>query len=146
MERWGQGSAKRRFIFLIREGERGAIGRSSAELFEALANVSLSSLERAWLAHVQEHAYALPDKAQPLLEEYGTRSDFAYSHIPALIYIDGPHHETDQQRQIDHQISDRLEEAGYTVIRFPKEQEAWPALFAQYAFVFGTGKHQEATV
>ena len=128
------------------EGERGAIGRSSAELFEALSNLSLSSLEQAWLAHVQECAYALPDKAQPLLEEYGTRPDFAYSNIPALIYIDGPHHETDQQRQIDHQIGDRLEEAGYTVIRFPKEQQAWPALFAQYAFVFGTGKQQEVAV
>ena len=128
------------------EGDRGAIGRSSAELFEALANVSLSSLEQAWLAHVQECAYALPDKAQPLLEEYGTRPDFAYSNIPALIYIDGPHHETDQQRQIDDQIGDRLEEAGYTVIRFAKEQETWPALFAQYAFVFGTGKLQEVAL
>ena len=100
--------------------------------------MSLSSLEQAWLAHVREHAYHIPDKAQPLLEDYGTRPDFAYSSIPALVYIDGPHHETDHQRQIDHQMVERLEDAGYTVIRFPKEQEVWPAIFQSHAFVFGT--------
>ena len=47
------------------EGERGN-RREPAELFETLSNVSLSSL-KAWLAHVQERAYALPDKAQPCL-------------------------------------------------------------------------------
>jgi hypothetical protein len=120
------------------EGTRGALGRTGEEQFEALANVSLSSLEQAWLAHVREHAYHLPDKAQPLLEDYGTRPDFAYSSIPALVYVDGPHHETDHQRHIDHQMVERLEDAGYTVIRFPKEQEAWPAIFQSHAFVFGT--------
>lgn len=120
------------------EGTRGALGRTAEELFETLATVSVSSLEQAWLAYVREHAYRLPDKAQPLLEAYGTRPDFAYADILALVYIDGPHHETDQQRQLDQQMVERLEDAGYTVIRFPKEQEAWPAIFACYAFVFGT--------
>jgi superfamily II DNA/RNA helicase len=120
------------------DGTRGALGKTSEELFEVLANVSLSLLEQAWLGHVREHAYHLPDKAQPLLEDYGTRPDFAYAAIPALVYIDGPHHETDHQRQLDRQMVERLEDAGYTVIRFPKEQEAWPAIFEKYAFVFGT--------
>ena len=64
------------------EGERGAIGRSSAELFEALSNLSLSSLEQAWLAHVQECAYALPDKAQPLLEDVRHPSGLRLLHHP----------------------------------------------------------------
>jgi superfamily II DNA/RNA helicase/very-short-patch-repair endonuclease len=126
------------------EGERGAAGKTLEELAEELANVSLSSLEQAWLAYVREYTYHLPDKAQPLLEDYGTRADFAYASIPALIYIDGPHHETDHQRHIDQQITERLEDAGYTVIRFPKERETWPAIFERYTFVFGTGKQKEA--
>jgi superfamily II DNA/RNA helicase len=126
------------------EGERAAAGKTSEELVEALANASLSSLEQAWLAYVREYTYHLPDKAQPLLEDYGTRADFAYVNIPALIYIDGPHHETDHQRHIDQQITERLEDAGYTVVRFPKEREAWPAIFERHAFVFGTGKQKEA--
>jgi very-short-patch-repair endonuclease len=100
---------------------------------------SLSSLEQAWLAYVRAHTYHLPDRAQPLIEDQGTRPDFAYTNTLALVYIDGPHHETDQQRQVDHQITERLADAGYTVIRFPKEQDAWPAIFAEHTFVFGTG-------
>lgn len=32
--------------------------------------------------------------------------------------------EEERQRQLDHHMVERLEDAGYTVIRFPKEQEA----------------------
>src|SRR5262249_26773798 len=102
------------------DATRGTFGRTAEEQFEVLAHVSLSSLEQAWLAYVREHAYHLPDKAQPLLADYGTRPDFAYVTMLALVYIDGPHHETDAQRQLDHQMVERLEDAGYTVIRFPK--------------------------
>src|SRR5262249_14617444 len=125
------------------QGERGAAGKTSDELFDELLNVSLSSLEQVWLKHVRESGYQLPDKGQPLLVDYGTRADFGYSDIPALIYIDGPHHEADQQRQIDATIAARLENAGYTVIRFPKGQEAWPEIFRRYAFVFGPGKQEQ---
>ena len=121
------------------DGTRGAMGQTAEEQFATLANVSLSSLEQAWLAYVREHTYHLPDRAQPLIEDQGTRPDFAYTSTLALVYIDGPHHETDQQRQVDHQITERLADAGYTVIRFPKEQDAWPAIFAEHTFVFGTG-------
>jgi len=83
----------------------------------------------------------LPDKAQPLLAQFGAQPDFAYTQDAklALIYIDGPHHETDRQRRRDDSITERLEDAGYAVIRFAREQSAWPALFAEYAFVFGAG-------
>ena len=30
-----------------------------------------------------------------------------------------------------------LRDAGFEVIRFPKEQDAWPGIFAQYPDVFG---------
>ncbi len=122
------------------EGVRGAFGKTAEELFEALSNLSLSSLEQAWLAALREHGYHLPDKAQPRLADYGTQADFGYASVPALIYIDGPHHDTAHRRQIDATINRRLEEAGYTVVRFPKERDAWPAIFASHAFVFGTCK------
>lgn len=122
--------------------KRGRAGQSADEQWEELNRLSVSSLERTWLDTIARCGYHLPDRAQPLLSAYGTQPDFAYTAIPALIYIDGPHHETDPQRQLDEAITERLEDAGYTVIRFPREQSAWPALFAEYAFVFGPGTRQ----
>jgi very-short-patch-repair endonuclease len=125
------------------EGRRGVSGQTADEIITTLSRLSLSSLEQAWLTHLNAHAYRLPDKAQPLLADYGTRADFGYSSIPALIYIDGPHHETDSQRQLDAEITERLEDAGYTVIRFPKEQGTWAAIVEHYAFVFGTKNNKD---
>lgn len=119
------------------EGERGAEGKSAQEHLDALRTLSLSSLEQAWLDYLNTQGFRLPDRAQPLLTEYGTQPDFLYENTLALIYIDGPAHETVGQKRIDTEITRRLEDAGYTVIRFPKEQTAWPALLAEYAFVFG---------
>jgi len=120
-------------------GERSRAGQSADDQLAELKRLSVSSLEQAWLDHVKGHGYRLPNRAQPLLSAYGAQADFAYTAIPALIYIDGPHHDTDPQRRLDEAITERLEDAGYTVIRFPVEQGAWPALFAEYAFVFGVG-------
>jgi very-short-patch-repair endonuclease len=120
------------------EGERGRANKSADEGLDELKNMSTSSLEQVWLDHLSENDYRIPDKAQPLLEEYGTQPDFAYSRVPALIYIDGPHHETAFQRLLDKGISQRLEDAGYTVIRFPKEPARWPEIFAEYPYVFGS--------
>jgi superfamily II DNA/RNA helicase len=123
-------------------GEWGRAGQSADDQLKELKRLSISSLEQVWLDHVKRHGYHLPDRAQPLLSDYGTQPDFAYTAIPALIYIDGPHHDTDRQQQLDDAITERLENAGYTVIRFPREPGAWPALFAEYAFVFGQGTRQ----
>lgn len=120
-------------------GVAGTGGRTADDQFDELMRLSGSSLEKAWLRHVRESGFRLPDRAQVLLEEHGTRIDFAYGGTQALIYIDGPHHERDAQQQLDASITARLEDAGFTVIRFPKEQSAWPDIVARFPDVFGKG-------
>ena len=74
------------------------------------------------------------------MSEYKVRPDFGYGgDSPALVFIDGPHHETDHQHQIDEAKNKELRDAGFEVIRFPKEQPAWLAIFGQYPDVFGKG-------
>ena len=63
--------------------------------------------------------------------------DFEYSDQQALIYVDGPHHEGQRQKQLDSEITGRLSDAGYDVIRFRADQATWPELFERYAWLFG---------
>ena len=120
-------------------GEKGQSGKSASDIFSELMNQSTSSLEKAWLSRLREDGYYLPTHAQHLLEAYNTRPDFAYQGCQAVIYIDGPHHEKDAQKLLDEKITASLEDGGLTVIRFPKEQGKWEAIFRDFSFVFGTG-------
>ncbi len=106
-------------------------------------NWPLSSLEKEWLEHLKEGGYHPPDRTQPYLPEYQTRPDFAYSHHQTVIYVDGPHHRRRGQRIIDAEITARLEEAGYTVARFPIERGRWDEIVKEYAWVFGSGHQAE---
>ncbi len=122
------------------EAQRGTAGRSSDEQYEELDRLSGSSLEKAWLATVRRAGYRLPDKAQFSMSDYMVRPDFGYSgDSPALIFIDGPHHESDYQMHLDEEKNKQLRDAGFEVIRFPKESSAWPELFGRYPDVFGRG-------
>jgi hypothetical protein len=112
---------------------------SPAGSYEALVNGAISSLEKAWLEQVRSGGYRLPDRSNPYLVEYGTSPDFAYDELQTLVYIDGPHHDADARKQLDAQITKRLEDAGYTVVRFPADRSRWPAIIKDYAWVFGAG-------
>jgi superfamily II DNA/RNA helicase/very-short-patch-repair endonuclease len=112
-------------------------GRTSQQQTEELSRLSNSSLEQAWLAFVTEHGYRMPDEAQKTLEQFNTRPDFIYREHQAVVYIDGPHHESAGQQKIDTALTRKLEDAGLLVIRFPKERERWLAIFAQYPDIFG---------
>lgn len=114
--------------------------RSTGDTFEELLNASISSLEKKWLNYLKEHGYNLPDRAQPLLRAFNTRPDFAYEEKQVLIYIDGPHHQADAQKQLDARIKLELEEAGFMVIRFPADMNEWPNLIAEFGWVFGPGR------
>ncbi len=105
-----------------------------------LHNVSTSSLEKEWLDFIQSKGYHLPDKGQLYFEEYETRPDFGYTQSQTLIYVDGPHHHTKAQTEKDDVITNRLVDAGFTVIRFPVERSTWPGIVAKYSWLFGTGK------
>jgi len=115
-------------------------GRSHADQTEQLDRLSNSSLEQAWLNHVRDKGYRLPDEAQLTLDQFGTRPDYLYRDHQAVIYVDGPHHEQPNQQAIDEALTKKLEEAGLMVIRFPKEQKIWANIFAKYPEVFGAPK------
>ena len=108
--------------------------------FEEMMHACTSSLEKEWLGFIQERDYYLPDRAQPYLPAHSTRPDFAYSRSQTLIYVDGPVHEGQFQESVDAQINRRLEDSGYTVVRFPPDRSAWDDIAREYAWVFGTGK------
>lgn len=112
---------------------------SAGDSFEALMNASVSALEKEWLRFLKDSGYHLPDRAQPYLKAFGTCPDFAYDDKQTLVYIDGPHHEGNAQKTLDAAITSRLEDAGFTVIRFTTEKSAWPEIVAQHAWVFGSG-------
>lgn len=111
-------------------------GRTHDEQAEQLKRLSNSSLEQEWLKYIKESGYRLPDRAQVTLEEFNTRPDYIYPH-GTVIYIDGPHHDQPGQQKIDEDITKKLKNAGYEVIRFPKERERWPGIIARYPDVFG---------
>jgi very-short-patch-repair endonuclease len=122
------------------EARRGTEGRSADEHYAELERLSGSSLEKAWLSFVRNKGYRLPDRAQFSMSDYMVRPDFGYAgDSPALVFIDGPHHEAEHQMKIDTAKNQVLRDAGFEVIRFPKEQDAWPGIFAQYPDVFGKG-------
>ncbi|MDE0508933.1 MAG: DEAD/DEAH box helicase [Gammaproteobacteria bacterium] len=113
---------------------------NKSDSFEQLMNASTSSLEKDWLDFIKSSGYRLPDKAQPHLDLYATTPDFAYTNSQVLIYIDGPHHQKAIRQADDEAIDRRLSDAGFQVIRFATDQEAWPGIAEKFAWVFGPGK------
>lgn len=105
--------------------------------------VASSSLEKSWHAHLKDRGRNLPDRVQPYLKDYLTRPDFAYSKSQTLIYIDGPHHLQEKQKILDAQITSRLEDGGFTVVRFPANRGLWDGILDEYAWVFGPGHRTE---
>ena len=112
---------------------------STGDSLEELFKSASSELERKWLRFIESNGYRLPDKSQPLLESYETRPDFAYTELQTLIYIDGPHHNTTRQMNLDRAITQRLNDAGYSVIRFSDKTSSWPMIVSDYAWVFKPG-------
>ena len=114
------------------------------DTFEELWAASGSSLERAWLRFIRDGKYRLPDRAQPLMKEFETRPDFAYTESQTIVFIDGPAHAGVRQRKADERVSHRLEGAGYTVVRFGTDRASWKHVVREYTWVFGPGASDSA--
>ena len=125
----------------LTRGVRSGLGHSAGagDDFEELNNIAGSSLERAWLRYIKDNGYRLPDRAQPYLEEFDTRPDFAYTTHQTLVYIDGPQHRGNRQQTLDAEITRRLHDAGLTVVRFDEHRTSWDRVVDEYAWVFGPG-------
>ncbi len=117
-----------------------APGKGGSDAFDALIRQCGSELERAWLEALRDGGYRIPDRAQPLFAEFSTRPDFSYDDKKALIFVDGPHHSGDATKAMDDAKRRALRDAGYKVVAFAEDKAAWPAVFAEFSFIFGRGR------
>jgi very-short-patch-repair endonuclease len=120
----------------------GTQGRAPEQHSAELARMSTSTLEQAWLAHVELHGHRKPDRAQHTITASHTCADFFYDDLQLVVFIDGPHHDKSAQQDKDVAIDRKLDEQGFLVVRFPKEQALWPAIFLKNADLFGAGQTQ----
>jgi very-short-patch-repair endonuclease len=112
---------------------------SVSDSFEALLNASVSSLEKEWLVYLKDRHLRLPDRGHHTLREHDVNPDFEYLEDQVVVFIDGPAHDQPAQKEKDKEITSRLENAGYTVIRFGYEKAGWDKLLNDHAWVFGEG-------
>jgi ATP-dependent helicase YprA (DUF1998 family) len=103
---------------------------------EKLLSQSGSELEAKWVRFLANRNLRLPDKAQHFIKECNTRPDFLYTDPPVAIYVDGPVHQYPDRAKRDQQQSECLEALGFTVIRFPQEED-WERIVQEYPALFG---------
>jgi ATP-dependent helicase YprA (DUF1998 family) len=120
-----------------------AAPRSSTreEHLEGLLRRAGSELEREWLRFLDARQHRLPSGAQELIAAAQTRPDFVYGEHYAVIYIDGPVHLYADRQRRDLDVTERLEDLSYTVIRFG-HQDDWTAIIARYPSLFGAGRQE----
>jgi very-short-patch-repair endonuclease len=107
-----------------------------AEHLAALKRQCGSDLERQWLDFIEERGLRLPSHAQRLVEACRTRPDFLYAESLVAVYVDGPHHRYPERKERDNTQTRRMEDLGYTVVRFTDEAQ-WDEVFQTHPSVFG---------
>lgn len=112
-----------------------------SEQLARLKRLTESSLERDFLDLLEQRGHRLPTHAQQLIADAGTRPDFAFltDSVKAVIYVDGPHHDHPERQMRDCDHDQRLDDLGYTVVRF-HHRDDWAALLAKYEWLFGTAR------
>ncbi len=122
----------------------GAAGRTSDEALDWLAAFAESSLERKFIDWLSEHGFRLPDRAQVTVSGARARPDFVYDRPgnPTAVFVDGPHHDSDHQQGRDSEVTERLCDAGWSVIRVRYDDD-WAALTRRHPSVFGEGQGQD---
>ena len=108
------------------------------EHVEQLKTAAESELERRWLDQLRTGRFRLPDRAQVLVAEAGTRPDFVYADASVAVYIDGPHHLHPERAARDAAQTDAMRDLGWRVIRFGHLDD-WTATIERHRSVFGDG-------
>ena len=123
---------------------RGSGTRSRDEQRDRLARLCDSELERRFLHWLAEHGYRLPDDAQRTVVDARARPDFVYQlpANPVAVFVDGPHHDDAIQQTRDAAAAERLDDAGWTVVRIHHDAD-WAALVGQREWLFGAGRARE---
>ncbi|MCC6697944.1 MAG: DEAD/DEAH box helicase [Candidatus Hydrogenedentes bacterium] len=113
----------------------GGMG-SRVDRMVALRKLCDSKLEEKWLDLVDTLVLRPPSDAQYLIESCSTRPDFFYREHNAAIYVDGPPHDSPDQIREDEEITRRLIETGYIVVRFHHKAN-WKEIFQRHPDIFG---------
>ena len=129
----------RDLLLALADGRVEAQAQANPDHHKALSAKCGSDLEREWLQHLRDHDLRLPSHAQELVPGHYARPDFTYDAQTALVFIDGPHHDSARAQERDARVREELDLAGYTIISFTYDRADWPATFRRYAFVFGEG-------
>lgn len=116
----------------------GAGGRSRGEQRGILEDLADSSLEKRFVQWLDTEGLRLPDRGQVTVEEAQARPDLVYDLAtgPVAVFVDGPVHDTDHQQERDEAASDRLADAGWSVVRVRYDDD-WSAVIGRYPSVFG---------
>lgn len=110
--------------------------RSRADHLAMLLRQCQSDLERKWLRFLEARGLRLPSRAQVLMPECGTRPDFVYDDQMTVVYVDGPPHEFPERAARDREQAEKLEDAGWAVVRFGLEN-SWLELLVRNPALFG---------
>jgi very-short-patch-repair endonuclease len=116
-------------------------GRSRTEQSIGLIAQADSTLEADFVQWLKDHGYRLPDEAQTLVEAARARPDFIYrlASGSVAVFVDGPVHDDETVAERDQQACDRLEDAGWYVIRVRYDDD-WQELAGANPTVFGAGR------
>jgi very-short-patch-repair endonuclease len=99
-----------------------------------------SQLEKKWLDLLDSLMLRPPSDAQYRIEAAYTDPDFYYQECNAAIYVDGPPHDTPEQIKKDEEITQRLQELGYVVVRFHHSRDKWEEVFGRHPDIFGVAQ------
>jgi hypothetical protein len=116
-------------------------GRSRTEQSMALIDQADSTLEADFVQWLKDHGYRLPDEAQTLVGAAMARPDFIYrlASGSVAVFVDGPVHDDQTIAERDDRARDRLEDAGWYVIR-ARYDDDWQQLADSNPTVFGEGR------
>jgi hypothetical protein len=109
---------------------------SRSDRMAALRKLCDSGLEKKWLDYIDALTLRPPSDAQYLIESCSTKPDFFYREYNVAIYVDGPPHDEAHQIKADEEITARLLDRGYIVVRFHHEAD-WKEIFKKHPDIFG---------
>ena len=118
-------------------------GVSRTDQMKTLNFASQTDLERRFVAFLKENGHRMPDEPQTLIEEASARPDFVYR-LPGAqvaVFVDGPVHADPHVAQRDAEAAERLDDAGWEVVRVAHDED-WASAVGRHEYVFGPGSRR----
>ncbi|MGW1979458.1 DEAD/DEAH box helicase [Streptomyces sp. NPDC001889] len=94
-----------------------------------------------FLGFLRERGHRPPDETRTLIREANARPDYVYRMpgVQLAVFVDGPGHDHSESTLRDEDAEERLQDAGWDIIRFPADGD-WDGTAARHPRYFGPGK------